>query len=337
MTDRPTAEPRVWGDVICREERTHAVKRPSLSYSSWYLSSVLQVAGFQSIEFAAKESEIPESYVRIAIRWVLAGKPPLTDPIPPEPPAAEGQTEPPTENCPCWVRSTGGSEFAVAWKASRKGQGGYGVAVTCTEWFPNEIARYWPYPKPFPDLPSVNPEPSKPNAALENAYRSAILERELAKVLADRQLVVGASAQLIRLWRDDLDVYEDNETFKVRARDGRSVAQAVTDWLLAEEYSHFCLAPAVSPEPSEPVADEDAEILRERLDACEDLLAKIGDLAHEKSTGPAVFDGYWEIRELAYHGDRGPTKPESIPPAQPESLPDQLAHLTAAVEEDASK
>ena len=28
----------------------------------------------------------------------------------------------------------------------------------------------------------------------------------------------------------------------------------------------------------------------------------IGDYAHNKSTGPAVPDGYWEIRSMAYEG-----------------------------------
>ena len=66
-------------------------------------------------------------------------------------------------------------------------------------------------------------------------------ERELATALAGRPLVAGAAAQLIRLWRDDFDVYEEGGAYKVSARDGRAVGQVVGDWLASAEYSHFCL------------------------------------------------------------------------------------------------
>ena len=74
---------------------------------------------------------------------------------------------------------------------------------------------------------------------LERAYRQALLERELATVLAGKPIVAGAVAQLIKLWRDDLDVYEDEGTIKVASRDGRSVSEAVAEWLDRPEYSHF--------------------------------------------------------------------------------------------------
>ncbi len=32
----------------------------------------------------------------------------------------------------------------------------------------------------------------------------------------------------------------------------------------------------------------------------EQRLLEIGDKAHDKSTGPAVHDGYWDIRGMAY-------------------------------------
>jgi len=40
--------------------------------------------------------------------------------------------------------------------------------------------------------------------------------------------------------------------------------------------------------------------LRDDLQELTDLLRKIGAYAHEKSTGPAVDDGYCRIREMAY-------------------------------------
>jgi hypothetical protein len=33
-----------------------------------------------------------------------------------------------------------------------------------------------------------------------------------------------------------------------------------------------------------------------------ELLRRIGDMAHDASTGPAIPDILWEIRDLAYHG-----------------------------------
>lgn len=77
-------------------------------------------------------------------------------------------------------------------------------------------------------------------AELERACRSAVKERELATALAGRPLVPGAAGQLIRLWRDDLDVSEGESGYEVVARDGRTVAQAVSEWLASPEYSHFC-------------------------------------------------------------------------------------------------
>lgn len=41
------------------------------------------------------------------------------------------------------------------------------------------------------------------------------------------------------------------------------------------------------------------------LTARDELLRQIGDKAHDLSTGPAVEDGYWTIREMAYEPLRG--------------------------------
>lgn len=81
--------------------------------------------------------------------------------------------------------------------------------------------------------------------------------------------------------------------------------------------------------------DEDVEILRGRIEMCEDLLQEIGDLAHEKSAGPAVHDGYWEIRQLAYFGDRHPTKLADLPLADPTSpICDYCCMLSATCSEE---
>ncbi len=78
-------------------------------------------------------------------------------------------------------------------------------------------------------------------AELEQACKTAIRERELATALTGRPLVAGAATQLIRLWRDEFDVYEEGGAYKVSSRDGRAVGQVVGDWLASSEYSHFCL------------------------------------------------------------------------------------------------
>lgn len=76
-------------------------------------------------------------------------------------------------------------------------------------------------------------------ARWEAAFRQTLKERELAALLSGRPLLAGAAAQLIKLWRDELEVVDEGGSHKVRARDGRSLEQAVTDWLAAPEYGHF--------------------------------------------------------------------------------------------------
>jgi hypothetical protein len=78
-------------------------------------------------------------------------------------------------------------------------------------------------------------------AELDRACKLAVRERELATVLAGKPLVSGAAAQLVKLWRDDFDAYEEDGGYKVTARDGRPVGQVVAELLATPEYSHFCL------------------------------------------------------------------------------------------------
>ncbi|MCA1685985.1 MAG: hypothetical protein LC745_08385 [Planctomycetia bacterium] len=78
-------------------------------------------------------------------------------------------------------------------------------------------------------------------AELEQTCKAAVRERELATALAGRPLVAGAAAQLIKLWREDFDVYEEGGAYKVSSHDGRPVGQVIGDRLASSEYSHFCL------------------------------------------------------------------------------------------------
>jgi hypothetical protein len=76
----------------------------------------------------------------------------------------------------------------------------------------------------------------------ERSYKRALRDLELATALAGSPLVPGAAAQLIKLWRDDFDVYEERGALKVASRDGRAVAQTVAERLAMPEYAHFCQA-----------------------------------------------------------------------------------------------
>ena len=79
------------------------------------------------------------------------------------------------------------------------------------------------------------------SSALERAYKSAVLDRELATALVGKPLVPGAAAQLIRLWRDAFEVIDDDGTIRVVSLEGRSVDRAVADRLAGPEFAHFCL------------------------------------------------------------------------------------------------
>lgn len=89
-------------------------------------------------------------------------------------------------------------------------------------------------------IETAHAEQSQRTAALERAYRGAVLERDLANELAGRPLVPGAAAQLVKLWRDDFDVIDDGTGARVVSRDGRPVGQVVAERLASPEYAHFC-------------------------------------------------------------------------------------------------
>jgi hypothetical protein len=78
-------------------------------------------------------------------------------------------------------------------------------------------------------------------AELERAYKAALRDRELATALIGKPLVPGAASQLIKLWRDDFEVVDEDGEIQVVARDGRGVDQAVLDRLNGPEFAHFCL------------------------------------------------------------------------------------------------
>lgn len=78
-------------------------------------------------------------------------------------------------------------------------------------------------------------------ATLEKRFRETLRERELATALAGKPIVPGAATQLIKLWRDDFEVYEERGEYRVSLNDGRNVAKTVADRLASPEFAHFCL------------------------------------------------------------------------------------------------
>jgi len=51
----------------------------------------------------------------------------------------------------------------------------------------------------------------------------------------------GRLGNLIKLWSDDFDVYEESGEYKVVSRDGRPVSQLGRERLGGPEFAHFCL------------------------------------------------------------------------------------------------
>lgn len=72
-----------------------------------------------------------------------------------------------------------------------------------------------------------------------DSYRAAVRDRELATALAGRPLLPGAAAQLLRLWREDFEVIEEDGRSRVVDREGLPVERAVTEWLASPEFAHF--------------------------------------------------------------------------------------------------
>ncbi len=73
----------------------------------------------------------------------------------------------------------------------------------------------------------------------ERACKGALKEKELAAALSGRSLVPGAAPQLVKLWREELEVIDDGGRLRVSTRDGRNVSDAVGAWLSDAEYAHF--------------------------------------------------------------------------------------------------
>ncbi len=96
-------------------------------------------------------------------------------------------------------------------------------------------------PAPISSVTSTRPEDAagRKLVELERGYKAAVRDRELATALAGRNLLPGAASQLIKLWRDDFDVFEEGGEFRVSARDGMPVAKAIAERLTEAEYAHF--------------------------------------------------------------------------------------------------
>ncbi len=79
------------------------------------------------------------------------------------------------------------------------------------------------------------------SSELERAYKAALRDRELATALVGKPLVPGAALQLIKLWRDDFEVIDEDGQIRILARDGRAVDKTIESRLAGTEFAHFCL------------------------------------------------------------------------------------------------
>jgi hypothetical protein len=79
--------------------------------------------------------------------------------------------------------------------------------------------------------PPVN---ASADSRAEEAYKSALIDREIATALAGWDLVPGAMSQLIKAWRGEFLALDDGDEIRVRTRQGWTVAHAVADW-----FRHF--------------------------------------------------------------------------------------------------
>ena len=70
-------------------------------------------------------------------------------------------------------------------------------------------------------------ERERKSAEWERAFRSALRDREVATALVGKPLVAGAATQLMKLWREEFDVFEEGGEFRVVDRQGRPASKAV--------------------------------------------------------------------------------------------------------------
>lgn len=90
---------------------------------------------------------------------------------------------------------------------------------------------------------SVKNQVEEELAEWRNRCAGLAVERELALALSGQALLPGVTNQLMRLMREKVVAEPDgSKGFQVKATDGRSLADAVKDWLLSPEYSHFRVA-----------------------------------------------------------------------------------------------
>ena len=94
------------------------------------------------------------------------------------------------------------------------------------------------------------------------------------------------------------------------------IREEFEEWALINHYTphhkgvegeYLCGATAIAWEAwlaSRSALNVENEALRKAFDEANEMLARIGDFAHDKSTGPAVPDALWEIRGMAYSAVR---------------------------------
>lgn len=79
------------------------------------------------------------------------------------------------------------------------------------------------------------------NRKIHTEFKATTLDSQLAVALSNHKLTKGSSAQLLKLWRDELVVEKDaaDGTWKARSRDGRPVEQFVAENLANDDFAKF--------------------------------------------------------------------------------------------------
>ena len=78
--------------------------------------------------------------------------------------------------------------------------------------------------------------------ALEAAYRSALVERELIKEICRYPVVPFGATQLAKLWKDEFYILLDGDDTQIAVYtipDGIRLEAAVAERLASPEYAHF--------------------------------------------------------------------------------------------------
>ncbi len=111
------------------------------------------------------------------------------------------------------------------------------------------------------------------------------------------------SRQLMEWSLDTLEIdYHPDRVFRVAGISPKEDGNSEVDCIVTKDSGFFVPLDFIDKvcESEEPTIVDALSEAQERINHLEQVLREIGDKAHYASTGPAVHDVYWEIRQMAY-------------------------------------